>query len=493
MNTRIIWQVMIAVIAIPILFWATQAILLNRTGGIAGVIKFIGITLAIVSFLRPKIGIIVVVIMTSFIDYFKKVGTYYGEATQRTVIEILAASMLVVGALLAGVLFKMIIERRGVRKVELAVIIVSSALMVLSFFREGSYLSGFQQAVNGGGFLLLGVAMAMIYVDTEDGLRILRSSFLIMLAWPIYGIYQYYVGFSDMEIWYSNTNFSTTNTPLDLLVDKEAIGFGTYKGGYAIVGMMYLFALWHAIVFKKRRVFYILMFLLCAFAMSLGSSRSALAFPILVLGIYGLLSSRILTLGGAVLGGCAIVALILFSTEIRYGIDDVNHFVSSNLGGFGDKFNLNTYAERLISLEQMKDPNAWTLTGFVESSEELTNRDFGYSHTLLTDILFQFGALAFIGFILLILAIGWYAARLVFSVEDKDTNKHVRYCMGVFIVSTLLVIMGTSSLHTNPSNVWRGLHVGVMLLAVARARNLGSAGGYEHKTKSLNESNKESE
>lgn len=439
--------------------WIISSALTNVTGGISGSLKFLGVGGAIVTFLKPRFGLILITFEVAYLDYFKKLGSYYGLASQQTTIEILAVAALSIGALWAAMIVQIFVGRRGIKVHELIFVAFVVVWALFNFFTTSSFVAGVQKVVNGAGILGVSLAMSIYFKDREEVMKFVRLVFWVLLPWPILGLWQRFVGYTDFEVWYSYTNLSTTNQPLDLWEIRKGfrmpIGFGSWKPGYAVVGAMYLFALWHCIVFKKNRLLYFIGFLICFVGIVLAASRTAILMPPIILLIYWAIRTKVGGLAVLATGFIAIVGTILGSEILLERIPDINKAIG--ITGFENTLNVNTFSDRLRSLSVLKDPSNWSLTGNVQAKEGML------SHSIATDILLQYG---FVGVGSLAIVVGcaiYVTSRLLYGPSSKEQNQQIRFAVAYLFFLVVTALIGGSSFHTQPGNLLSAAFIGLIV------------------------------
>lgn len=465
--------IIFALILIGVLF-LVPTILLNNTGGISGAIKIIGIGAAVLAFAKPKLGIYIVAIEVAYLDYFKKLGTYYGAASQSTVIEILAMSMLAIGALWVSILLRVAANRRGFKRHEVLFILMTVIWGAYSFFSGTGLAGGIQTAVNGAGIFIIALVISSLYDNPlQKSLDYTRHVFWILIPWCLRGLYQYHVGYSDVELWYSETGFSTTNIPLEGWSRAKgyrlSIGFGSGKAAYGIVGALYGFALWHVIIFKKNRFLWSLGFLISFWASLAAISRTQLVLPILIFIVYFIMKKRFTMRAALIAAILGFISLVFASDYLVANLARYDEMI--NIPGMENTARIQTLSPRLKSLADMTSSEYWSITGIATSEQvasAVDENDQYYSHSVLSKILIVYGGL---GISILVIIIGaTYIAteKALFSTKNYYKNIFIRYGGAKVGLVVALSLFGGSNFHTQPGNLFSTAMIAMVLCSYDR-------------------------
>ena len=464
--------------------WVIVSALTNVTGGISGIMKFIGVGIALLTFAKPKIGLFLICIQVGYLDYLKKLGAYYGLASQQTTIEILAVAALSIGALWATMIVHVFVGRRGIKNHEIVFIGFIIIWAIFNYFTTTSFVGAVQKVINGAGILGVSLAMSIYFEKKEEIIEFVRVVFWILLPWPILGLWQRFVGYTDFEIWYSYTNLSTTNQPVDLWETRKGfrmpIGFGSWKPGYAVVGAMYLFALWHVIEYRKNRAIYFLGFLICFVGILVASSRTALLMPPIILLTYFAIKTKIGGISTLVAGVTVILGMILASDYLLESIPKINSFIA--IDGWENTLNVNTFSDRLKSLSVLKEPENWSFFGTESAQDGLL------THSIAADILLQYGVLGLI-ILSLIAAIAVYVtSKMLYGKYEPEQAKQIRFAISYLFFLVVTGLIGGSSFHTQPGNLVSAAFIGLIVgnLSHKKTRELNAKQKVSESAQELN-------
>ena len=466
MNKKNIIAVSLVILALIFI----QSVFTNTTGGVSGLIKIVGVGGAILTFFKPRIGIYIITVETCYLDYFKKLGTYHGTASQLTVIEILSMSMLTIGMLWLSMILTVGFTRFKLNRTQWNLIIGIVIVAVMLIAIGGLEAKALQDVVNGAGILGITLAITLYYDNpSEQAIKYLRHLLFILLPWPIMGLYQYYFDYSLMDYWYNSTSLSVTNKPLEELTIyygfRPPLGFASNAYAFACVGGMYGLSLWHAIAFKVHRKKYLAMFIFCFITILHTEARTAMILPLLIIIFFLLLKNKILTMASLIGFTLVIFTVIICADSISRWIDENN--TAFMIEGYESKMTLNTLQARLVPLMELRNTENWSLIG-VASLDEIKASDFGerfYSHNFLTKILYSTGIVGLSLILIPCLIVFSKLFRFLGKKRDNVADAMTRYSVAYLLPFITLNLLGGTGISTQPGNLIMG--TAVMLLVCA--------------------------
>ncbi len=475
-------KIVIIIIGLIVAAFFVPTVLLNDTGGISGLIKVIGIGGALLTFIRPKIGIYLITMETCYADFFKKLATYYGIPSQLTVIEILSMSMLTIGALWTSIIVFVPLSKYKIQKPQVLLFVgILLYALLISVSGSGGGVKMIQDITNGAGILGIALAITIFYEEPEvQIIKYARHLIFILTPWPILGLWQYYVDYSLVDYWYARTTLSVTNTPLEYIAMRygfnSPIGFGSSQLHFGFVGFFYALCFWHAITFKKLRALFIFLFLVSLVAIFHTDGRTSMLTPMVVLIIYYLFKSKKLFWSTILAGSTVLLLVIAYSQYIMDNLGDINAYVADMMFFIEDKrrVTLLTLGARLEPLTQFCDLGNWSLIG-IASFEEVSKSKWGdrfYSHNAITSLFFTTGIsgmllLAVVGLILL-----KALSRLIFMATDPLMNKMVRIGAACLLVTLFMRLFLGGNYATQPNNIISMLPVGILVCAIIGQRKI---------------------
>ncbi|HSJ01663.1 MAG TPA: hypothetical protein VK956_04380, partial [Verrucomicrobium sp.] len=425
MNQRIM-PILVALAGIVVSIFIMLQVIFNPTGGLAGILKYAAVPLIAICFLTPKTGLIILCWVSFYADYYKKLAVYYGTSSMMTVMEVLALSMAMVGAIIGGSVSQALIRGPVPDKTSRNLFLITMVITGLFLASGGDGMSGkVQNAVNSG--LYLGLAAVICYhlQDRESALKLCRLQFWLGVPWVIWAARQYFYGFTEMEWFYARKGFSPVLAGQMLGMEiPRPYGFGGSSSAYGVITYLFMFGVWHAMRFEKKRPFYWAGALVFAGGLFVSMQRTILILPILTFGAYLLFR----TPGGVkFFYASVVVALvsgILASDLLLGGLGEANEKIRVEGTGWASKVvQVGTFADRLKGWTRLKKAKSYSLFG--TGSGEITSFDSDdYSHDVINRILIHYGLVGLgVTFGLLI----WTARRvhgMVFKIRDpvdRDT------------------------------------------------------------------------
>ncbi len=453
-------------------------VILNDTGGISGIIKVLGVGGALVTLFRPKFGIYVITLETCYLDYIKKLGTYYGVASPQTVIEILSMTMLTIGFLWVSVFAQVVMTRKPLNKAQwglLIGVVAYSGLIVASGKITG--IGAVRDVVNGAG--ILGVVMAITVFYKEPAKQMLKYTkhlLWILLPWVVIGYFQYYGDYTQLDYWYAKSNLSIATKPLELYQQwygfNAPIGFASTPLGFGFVGFMYAIAFWYATTLKKGRCLYVLIFLLSLVIIFHTDGRTSMLSPMIGLLIYWLTKRKVtflVTVSTGVIGG---ICLIVFAQYIVDNVREINQTVQNAFFFVEDKrrVSIGTLSARIQPFTALSKAENWSLLG-IATKAEVSKAAYGdrfFSHNAVVSLFFTTGAsgLLLLGATFLAMIKVFY--KILFYPRHETLNKMVRFGLAFVLLTLGMRLFLGGNFATQPNNIVTAIPVGLLVCGCMR-------------------------
>lgn len=446
------------VVALIVAAFLTMNSVTSNTGMMSYLIKYLGVALALLAFVKPKTGAYILLFEAFLVDAIKRYAVYYGTTSIDTVIEVMVVQMLAVSALILAVLIKLLTREIKFRKYVFSFLIlglVAGGIKIFLSYDEG-LTSAVKSGYNLGAYIALAFVFYHLFVDLD--LKI-KPFFNVMLCLgvlsSIVALRQSYSGFSDVEDYYMHTFLSPVASghymrALDVGINPR--GFGLASGVMNFVSMsgLAIYA-WFSLCGTKRipsKILYFLCYVIVCVA--LFEVRMKTGLVIALFAPFALLIAKYskVLYACTLLGIVSFVAVILNSVKIRNSISEIDHAFRGTIG-LGDEYSIQTFEARLHSYSQMLELKNWTAFGVDHEVD---------AHDVITYFLMQFG------FIPLFVALFTVGAIYIFLVRQRkriDSSLRSAY-MGFLVMFGLLFmanIVGGSNLHTNPVNfvLWASL------------------------------------
>lgn len=445
--------------------YLTSAIIENENGGISAAVRTIGIGLAIWAAVRPKAGLYILSFEAFTVDYIKKIAVYYGAVSIGTIIEVLIVGMLAVVGTIGGFMLQSVALRRyklpSTLWAVLAVAAVASAAMMVAQREYGLEKSG-ENAFNCCVYITIAIPMAMLLVDREEIIKLLNVQFFCATIWAVWGIKQYYFGFTWLEWFYAQTGLSAVATDHMIRVnDTRPFGFGSGMPNYSVLGPYLCYGIWQVFRATRRRF----LMLVCTFILLWGVitslQRTMILYPAFVLLLYFCFQSVRRSVVAFAVGCALFITGVIYAERIAASMGEINDTISVQ-GYWGESvMSVNTYIDRLGSWVNLKNPAAYSLFGL---SEPLP------SHDIFTSILNSYGVVGLIATLTTVLYSFWFILRTILRVEDPEDRQLALFCFAMTSTTLALGFINGGSFTANPVNLALWTFFGVAICMVVNSR-----------------------
>lgn len=439
------------------------AILLNPTGGIAGVSKLLTFLCIAVSFINPRNGLFILAFQAIYNDELKRLGVYYGAVSMQTVQEILIGPLLTLCALNAGFFVQVLFGR--VRMNKLAFALFGIAPILALYYLTGGAIGGgdslAKKIYNAGTAGLYTTVIPIAYCifrETKDWVRFLTFQTLLVIPSALWGIWQYFHGFNDIEWTYAKSGLSPVHSAQMLVFENPRVfGFFGSASAFGCLCVYMTFAAWRAWRIKKHRIWFGIISLILFAGLIVSTQRSALLSPFLF-GFAGFCAwSRMRTLVFYSLLGITFLIGVWKSTWlINEGIDKINAIIAMDTNWGNEVLVVSTFSDRLRGWERLKRPESWSLFGTGEDASTFQGSDrytSDYSHDMINRILMKVGA---VGLGLIVLfggALAWYLYRQVWQLPPGTDRSAAAISLGFTAFIVLMSAAGGDNFTTTPFNL----------------------------------------
>ncbi len=430
--------------------YLTQSILENENGGISATVRTIGICLAILAFVRPKMGLYIVSVEAFTVDFIKKVAVYYGTVSTGTIIEVLVVTMLA----LLGTIVGIFIQSAALRRYKIVplnwAILIGAVLISLGVLLASVTDSGLEKAAensfNAGVYIALALPITILLTDREELNKLLRVQFWFAVIWAAWGIRQYYVGFTQLEWFYAETGLSSVATEHMLkFANPRPFGFGSGVPNYGVISPYFIYGLWHVAHYRRKRMIYLLGALALFWGLVTSQQRTALVFPLFALVFYYCFHTWLRTVSIYVTAAVTFVLGVIYCDYLLDHLYDINDAISFFKGDWAENtITVGTFSARLGSWENLKSPATYSLFG------NHLNVD---NHDVFTRIIISYGV---VGLVAVIAASIWLLVimhRMLLRIEDPEDRKFATFLLAVTIPYVGLGFAGGGNFTTNPINL----------------------------------------
>lgn len=432
----------------------------NPQGGIAALIPLITISLSILAFVNPKQGLFALIPLVIWVDEFKRLAVYFGGAYSMTVIQALAMPFVVLAALNAGFFLQFLFGRVKIDKIGWMVFFMAGIIGCGIFFTMQAPLpERAQRAANIAGFITL-IPIAYAYLRSFDEWRrffVVQTLFALPAA--LWAIKQYHYGFDQIEMTYAFSGLSRVHMSQMLLPNPRVFGFFGSASALGCAAIYCAFAYWHAFRYRRHRIAWLLVSLLFTYVLVVSTQRTALIYPLIVLGASFAFRTRLRVLTAYALALILFVSAVMSSKYLLdEGIEKINRAIAMQSGWGAKVLNVNTFSDRLRGWERLSRAKSWSLFG--TGAEQVSgagplidvNSD-DYNHDIINKILIKYGA-----FGLLVVAI--FSSALIYILHGiplnsltKEDRNDAAFALALALPIVGMSLIGGDNFNTNPINL----------------------------------------
>lgn len=430
MNPKSIFPIVLVGFGLVAAFYLMTGALSASTSSISYLVRWGGIGLAVMAFLRPKLGLYIVTAEAFSTDYIKKVAVYYGNTSTLTIMEVMVVVMLALVATFAGRLAQLAMGGGKKTSVEEWAFYLIGFLVAMAVFlkTDGGMLSAGQQAFNIGVYIGVGGLMIGLLKDSADLWKYYRFAMWFGVAWCLMAIKQSEWGYSDLEIYYAKTGLSEVATNqffLSLHEKPRPSGFGSGAPNLGAIIVFFAIGLWAAMNVSKK--YWIVVLLVLGTAL-LSQIKSMIAVCLIIAVAYPVCKRRFTVGMGYAVGILVIGSMVYFSQEILANLEDIDR---SFRGAFNlsDSWSIQTFSDRLYGWTELKDPKNWAWGP--------SKRQFR-SHDEVAGLLKSVGGL---GVVVIGLFLAWfltYFHRVSFQTAPGPMRS-LAACLTAFVVVSIVV------------------------------------------------------
>ena len=447
----------------------------SDTKVLGNVYKYIMIGGALVGVLAPRLALVILLICSGYLDFFKRLLAVEGGVSFLDVIIILAFPPLCVSAAFVACTYQGIALRKdwrpGLGTLWFISVIVMGALAAGTLLSFGLSAGGLRTLANAASYAALIYVIPYLYRTKEDVMKTVRWLILLSIPIAIYGLIQKYQGFSDFEIAYLNTGLSGE---IRILYGQDYRVFSTLNSSQnlckvmALMGALALIPLKEGTISKWLVSFWwrlplVGLFFYTAFQ---SGSRTGLVMGAIVIFLFLLYKSRILTVAFYAFGLVAVTALIIMAPRM---------YESGTLakwqGSLGEVIDVGSDTEaraiqlvtlnaRLRSMSLLHKPEYWTPFG-----AGLAKKKYLFEqekiHDVVTQSVVRFGYIpCFLGGIMLLIML-WKSHRFIWRQPRGSSEKKIAMLSMAVAISTIIGgLSATANLETYPISYYLYLFIG---------------------------------
>lgn len=464
-NSQGLILIAVSVGVLMLAVFLTSSIIENENGGISAAVRTIGIGLAIWSLVRPKAGLYILSLEAFSLDYVKKFAVYYGAVSMGTIIEVLIVGMLAVVGTIGGFMLQSVALRRyrlpTILWVVFLVAMVASVAMMVAQRSYGLEKSG-ENAFNCCVYITIALPMAMLLVERDQIIKLLNVQFFCATIWAVWGIKQYYFGFTWLEWFYAETGLSAVATDHMIRVnDTRPFGFGSGMPNYSVIGPYLCYGAWQIMHRCRRRTLMMICTAILFWGVVTSLQRTMILVPLFVLFLYYCFQTMRRSFLVSLAGSTVFIVGVAYAEQLAASIGSINEFIS--VGGYWGEsvLSVNTYIDRLGSWTNLKNPAVYSLFGLKESLP---------SHDVFSSILMSYGVVGLLVTLFTVIYGSWFILRTIQRVEDPADRRFALFCLAMTATTLALGFIGGGNFTANPVNLALWSFFGVTICMVVNSR-----------------------
>ena len=419
----------------------------------------------VIGLCNPAAGVYLLIFASGYLDLVKRLGVLTDALSVDHVVLTLTVAPLLSVFICLGVVYHCIMKRSWLNRWQLVLAALVGAAMVGIFlqvyFRGGSALLALKEFAETGAYLPLTVVVCLLFPNAAEVRRLITFCLWVYTPVALYGIWQQFFGFSDFEVDYFKSGFTSVAVsvadarPFSTLNSPEALGVVT-----AVLSAVAALVPLKNGKYTKWQPFVSLLFGAACFATF---ARSA--WIILPLAVLVWMCCRT-KLGAIALYGAAVVgfgALLLNADPLLRSLDQIDSLLPQDNGVEAQAFHLGTFSERLMSFRNvLTNPefHTWFGTGAQDYQDSLEQSYDNVVHEQIGQTLVSFGFVG-LSFFLTVFVFGLITAHwAIFNQCDPARRGMMLGCLSALVAILFSGMIFGSHLGVFPINVFFALLAG---------------------------------
>jgi hypothetical protein len=455
----------------------TPTIILSGTGGISASIKYLGILFGLITLIRPGVSPWILTVLFFSQDYFKKIATFYGIASEQVLYEVMGVSYGVCIAAAVGSLITLSRRHHSPFPAAMMYFIgatVTLIVLAIGLQSETLIVAGY----NAAAFGLPSVMATLIYIYFSSDLKrvenLIKLQFLFSVVWALVALKQVYIGYSEVDYFYMRSGLSPTATMqffTDIASGNKPRPFGMGSGSPSLnsIACFGFYGIWRAFSYSNlegskfsilKRIIYCVGGLLICLAMFEGRLKTSIACLVLCWVFYSAYLNKWLTIAFYTSGVLFFVLLVSNSTYVLDNLASWDSVVASKLG---DNYSIQTFSDRLKSFETLKDAKYYSLLG--------TDTEY-YIHDFISLVLVKSGVVGLLALLTSAFTGTYYIHSWTWKLP-KNLRPFYAALLTMLIPFTALIgLGGRGDLHVTPNNLRIWTLIGCIIVTIVRARQV---------------------
>ena len=442
------------------------------TGAEGNVVRVLSIVVGLGTFgwsvVRPRTGLHLLVIMAATLDLAKRFLVIYEDFSMVDVAVVLSVAPITMVGVFLGCLIQPLLLGERLPRTQFWLVLVSWAVvglaLVLHFLSSWSIKTAVMDSANDGAYvLLLPIIYGLFYDHSQrDVIRFFSFCLTVFTPVALYGCWQFFAGFNDLEVEYLKSGLTTTGANL---YEDRPRPFSTLNSITSFSVLMWfclVVAFYFAFVHRWRhKLSDWLRPIVFLVGMVLSFARGAMTFGLLNLGVLFLFRSPKWTRLAYATGLILFVVLISNAELIRDNLEVIQSHLPQSQGATSEKFvSIYTFSDRLLGYQNvLGNPRSWSWFGLgVNPLEEGVNSEF-YSHDALSQMILKRGILFTLFFLGMIAAILRWAHGRVWKLPEGPRRNFAAFLLSTIVLTVASNLAGYI-LHIYPVNLFFWMFVG---------------------------------
>lgn len=448
------------------------------TGAEGNVVRILSVVVAMGTFtwsvVRPMTGLYLLVVMAATLDLAKRFLILYDDYSLIDVAIVLSTAPITMVGVLLGCMFRPLLAGHWITRTQtrlvLFSILMAGGAFVLHYLSSKSLKTAVTDSANDGAYvLMLPIVYSLFYDKSQrDVMRFLSFCLAVFTPVALYGCWQFFAGFNDLEVEYLKSGLTQTENnlyevrPRPFSTLNSITSFSLVMWFGLAVAFYFCFAYrWRGKLSDWLRLGAFLIGMFLSFA------RGAIVFGLLNLGALYVFRSRRWTRLCYVVGVASFMALVLNAGFIRDNLPVIQSFIPQSESDAGERFlTVSTFSDRLLGYQNvLGNPRSWTLFGKEINPLEEGYRSENYSHDALSQIILTRGIVFTSLLLIAVVGILCWAHGRVHALPGRNSRNFAAFLLSVVVLMLANNVAGYA-LHIYPVNLFFWLFVGFFYTVV---------------------------
>lgn len=456
-----------------------QGIFLSQANRMREFVMWMGIISVIVSIARPRIGLVIAMISTAYIDLMKRFMVLDYRVSYTDLYYVLGFTPIVLLGVCVGAFVEKILKQQFTNRDGVFVVFGSLVFLgvggAIGLGTSGGMVAKLAAVAQSASYAVMIFLVPFLMPSIEEKIAFLKKIVLVFIPVALYSLYQFFFDLSDFEYAYLETGLSGEARHLGRgLGEKDyRLNFSTLNSTVSVSTITSIFCAMLLYRFKRsghsaRERFSYLMNPVLVCPIFAGAAISTLTRSGWLAGLVAVTAMicfrfKMLTLLCYLVGGAVFGSLILFphawEDRLRKGLiqsdSEVGHLAART----------QTWTARTIGFVNLKeDKKLWTPFGIERGKSKLDSLEWQkLTHDSFTYMLMKYGFIP-VGFGCVFLLVGMFLIhRKYFKLQDENNQR--MYLMSLSLVAGLGVTTATNTnaLAIFPINFYLWLFIGIMM------------------------------